>query len=353
MTLQAQLEAFRKELQSDDFKMSIGELASLYNEGDLILNPDFQRFFRWNEKQKSLLIESIFLQIPLPPIFIYERKDGKWEVIDGLQRLSSIFQFMNCLQDQNSGVFLIQDIPYLTELIGKNWASLDGSFQRIFKRSNLAVTKLKWNSEDFTKYEMFKRLNRTGSPLSEQEMRNCIIIMGNKPFYTWMESLSKNTDFHDAASLSDQNMKKREDLDLITRYLCFRFSSKEELKNVRAVDSFLDKKIIEISLLPDLNLEDEEQIFKKIFKELNCQLGSDCFKRYDRNSKSFKGMFLMSPFEAIMFALSKYPENLNNLREKIVTLQNDPVFSKYSGSGVNVSQRWKYLFDLSEKIFNG
>lgn len=353
MTLQAQLEAFRKELQSDDFKMSIGELASLYSEGDLILNPDFQRFFRWNERQKSLLIESIFLQIPLPPIFIYERKDGKWEVIDGLQRLSSIFQFMNHLNNQNSGAFLIQEVPYLTELVGKNWDSLDGSFQRIFKRSNLAITKLKWNSEDFTKYEMFKRLNRTGSPLSEQEMRNCIIIMENKPFYTWMENLSKNIDFLNTVSLSDQNMKKREDLDLITRYLCFRFSSKEELKSVRAVDSFLDKKIIEISKLPTLDQKEEEQLFKNIFKELNRQLGSDCFKRYDKETQSFKGMFLISPFEATIFALSKSPEKLNNLKEKIIALQNDPIFSKYSGSGVNVSQRWKYLFDLSEKIFNG
>lgn len=352
MTLQTQLEEFRKDLQSDDFKMSIGEFANLYQDGDLILNPDFQRYFRWKDSQKSLLIESIFLQIPLPPIFIYERKDGKWEVIDGLQRLSSIFQFMNILKGEQELPLIIHDVPYLSALNEKCWNDIGGSFQRIFKRSNLSITKLKWNSENFTKYEMFKRLNRTGSPLSEQEMRNCIIIMENKPFYEWMEKLSQNEDFIATTSLSESRRNEREDLELITRYLCFRFCDKSELKNVRAVDTFLDKKIVEISKFTTFNISEEESLFRNIFRALNEQIGTDSFKRYDKATNSFKGMFLISPYEAIIFALAKDPQNLSNLKNKVISLQSDPAFSRYSGSGVNVSQRWNNLFELSEKIFN-
>jgi uncharacterized protein with ParB-like and HNH nuclease domain len=93
MTLDEQIERLRKEIKSDRLSMSIGELAGLYERGELDIHPKFQRFLRWSDDQKTKLIESILLRIPIPPIFVAQDPDGKWDVVDGVQRLGTIFQF--------------------------------------------------------------------------------------------------------------------------------------------------------------------------------------------------------------------------------------------------------------------
>jgi hypothetical protein len=92
MSLQGEIEARRRDIKTDSYSMSLGELMNLYQSTELDLHPDFQRFFRWTDEQKTKLIESILLGIPVPPVFVSQRNDGVWDVIDGLQRLSALFQ---------------------------------------------------------------------------------------------------------------------------------------------------------------------------------------------------------------------------------------------------------------------
>ena len=79
--------------------MSIGEMINLYKDDELEVHPEFQRFFRWDEEQKSKLIESLLLGIPIPPIFVAQKLNGRWDVIDGQQRLSTI-DIMESFKDQ-------------------------------------------------------------------------------------------------------------------------------------------------------------------------------------------------------------------------------------------------------------
>ncbi len=88
----------RLEYVTDGYAMSIGELVSNYKEGEIIINPNFQRKFRWSQYQRSKLIESILIGVPIPSVFVYQNKDGKWEVVDGVQRLSTIIEFMGELK---------------------------------------------------------------------------------------------------------------------------------------------------------------------------------------------------------------------------------------------------------------
>ena len=94
MGLDQEIEAKRAEVRTDGYPMSIGELINLYRDGELDIHPEFQRFYRWSPEQKSRLIESIMLGIPIPSIFVSQREDGVWDVIDGLQRLSTIFELV-------------------------------------------------------------------------------------------------------------------------------------------------------------------------------------------------------------------------------------------------------------------
>ena len=93
MSLDQEIKDRGSEIHSDGYAMSIGELMNLYRDGELDIHPEFQRFYRWSVEQKSRLIESILLGIPIPSIFVSQREDGVWDVIDGVQRLSTILEF--------------------------------------------------------------------------------------------------------------------------------------------------------------------------------------------------------------------------------------------------------------------
>ena len=102
MGLREDVDVRRREISSDNLSMSIGEMLNLYKEGELDIHPEFQRVFRWDVEQKSRLIESLLLGIPLPSFYVATNNDGVWEVIDGVQRLSTIFEFMGELEGPES-----------------------------------------------------------------------------------------------------------------------------------------------------------------------------------------------------------------------------------------------------------
>ena len=98
--LTLQIDALRKDIRTDRYSMSIGEWVNLYTSNELDIHPEFQRFFRWSSEQKSKLVESLLLGIPIPQIFVSQREDGTWDVIDGLQRLSTVFELMGILRNE-------------------------------------------------------------------------------------------------------------------------------------------------------------------------------------------------------------------------------------------------------------
>jgi uncharacterized protein DUF262 len=106
--------------------MSVGELMNLHRDGELDIHPEFQRFFRWTNQQKSRFVESLLLGIPLPSIFVSQRTDGVWDVIDGLQRLSTILQLAGVLRDETGAPvepLRLSATKYLPSLEGKIWAT--------------------------------------------------------------------------------------------------------------------------------------------------------------------------------------------------------------------------------------
>src|ERR1700687_3774158 len=124
MPLEDEISTKRKEIRTDGYPMSIGEWISMYEKDEIDIHPEFQRFFRWTEAQKTNLIESILLGIPIPPIFVSQRPDGVWDVVDGLQRLSTIYQFLGILEDENGKLvdpLVLEPTKYLPSLESKRW----------------------------------------------------------------------------------------------------------------------------------------------------------------------------------------------------------------------------------------
>src|SRR6201986_3315550 len=97
MTLKHDVDSRRREISSENLSMSVGEMVNLYKDGELNIHPEFQRVFRWTDEQKSRPIDSLLPGIPRPPIDVAVNYHGVWEVIYGVQRLSTIFEFMGQL----------------------------------------------------------------------------------------------------------------------------------------------------------------------------------------------------------------------------------------------------------------
>ena len=151
--LEAQIRDARLTISSDGYPMSIGELTNLYRDGELRIRPEFQRFFRWTQMQKTHLIESILLGIPLPSIFVAQAETGSWELVDGLQRVSTILQFQGELKDAESGQLvpplMLEGTKYLPALQGRYWQhenteeSLTEAQRLDIKRSKLDIKIIK------------------------------------------------------------------------------------------------------------------------------------------------------------------------------------------------------------------
>ncbi len=249
MGLNEEIEKGSRQLKTDGYPMSIGELLNVYRDGELDLHPDFQRFFRWEPEQKSRLIESILLGIPLPSVFVFQRKDGIWDVIDGVQRLSTIFEFVGLLKDsegQTLPALVLTTTRYLPSLEGKRWEpgekQPDGPQflspdQRIaFRRSKIDIKIVKSESSEQSKYDLFQRLNTGGTPATAQEVRNCILIMQNKPMYEWMSNLAKDNFFLESIALSERFLRERYEVELALRFILLKTMPDAELRQIKDSD---------------------------------------------------------------------------------------------------------------------
>ncbi|MBT3069563.1 DUF262 domain-containing protein [Rhodomicrobium sp. Az07] len=139
MSLEDEVITARKRVSRDGYDMSFGELASVYENNELFIQPEYQRLRVWDETQKTRFIESVLLNIPIPPIFVFASRDGKWELVDGLQRVSTILEFMGVLREVNGTSvepFVCGGTSLLPSLDG-NSGSVSGVF---FHRRFMAVT---------------------------------------------------------------------------------------------------------------------------------------------------------------------------------------------------------------------
>lgn len=149
------------------------EMINKYNYIDL--NPDFQRNFVWDKVRRSQLIESLMLRIPVPAFYLSETKEGKFQVVDGLQRLTTIRDFM-----END--FRLKGLEYLTEQEGKYFKDeegtkkkgIEGGFVMTINLTQINVNIIEAKSPAKVKYDVFRRVNTGGKPLNNQEIRNCL-----------------------------------------------------------------------------------------------------------------------------------------------------------------------------------
>jgi uncharacterized protein with ParB-like and HNH nuclease domain len=352
-SLTEQVNKAKKEFVTDAYTMSIGEIISLYKDGELIINPNFQRAFRWTLRQQSKLIESILIGVPLPSLFVYQNKDGKWEVVDGVQRLSTVLQFVGELKDEKGKKLKstrLKETKLLPALEEIKWDQLSSELQLDFKRSRVELKIIKYLSDKNAKFEVFQRLNYSPTVLSGQEYRNALLIMINQPVYDWILKLSRYKKFKQCIDLTDRYLLEKYDQELVLRLFIF---PQYQLKQSK-VDEYLDESIFynEDSFLNKIikqtfNLEKEESKFKKTFDLLSKVKGEDVFKKQGRGQQ-----FLESYFEVIAIGLYSNVDKYSSSRSdiKLIKKKIDGIESRIP-KALNTISRISKTVDFGKNYF--
>jgi len=366
MELQQEIDKTRAEIRTDGYPISIGEWISIYEKGELDIHPEFQRFFRWSLRQKSRLIESLLLGIPVPQIFVAQRADGVWDVVDGLQRLSTIFEFVGILLDEDKkklSPLTLDATLYLPSLEGRRWEDTDHPDQSLtvaqrllIKRAKIGASIILKESDEMAKFELFQRLNTGGSMLSDQEVRNSILVMMNRNLYQWLRELSKDQNFVSCVALSERAIEEQYDMELVLRFIVFRTMAPAAFANLGDLGEFLTDKAKALAQDKTLDLKKEEEIFRETFALLASDLGDDAFRRYDHGKKRFLGGFSVSAFEAVAIGIGYSPKKAvsdpSSVREKIKKMWTAQEFVNNSGSGIRASSRVPKIIPYGRTVFS-
>ena len=367
--LEKEITEERKKLSSDRMDISFGELINLYKSEELIIRPEYQRLFRWSSKQKTALIESILLSIPIPPIFVSEDSNGVWELVDGLQRVSSFISFFGELSKSVSELtYTLGDSEDEFEentkklKIGNKWAleagglinnlegftidTLPNNLKINLKRSVCRVEILRGESSSAMKYELFKRLNSGGSKATPQEIRNAIYRGVNPKLNELTLELSQNSIFKKLTDLSEMKKQELYDQELVLRFIAFLNNTESVIENTeKFLNNFMEKSVANESF--DFNKY--RTIFIKVITLIDT-IGDD--KIFRKNSKN---LFVPAEFEGITIALAQnidiYENNLELLKTNIAILKSDDSFRKLSGSSSNSKSRIKTRLRRANEIF--
>jgi hypothetical protein len=365
MLLQEEIDQRRQEIRTDSYSMSIGEWISLYQSKEIDIHPDFQRFFRWSSHQKSTFIESILLGIPIPPIFVSQRDDGVWDVVDGVQRLSTIYEFVGILRtnksEENKSPVALQKTTYLPSLEGKKWDdpddqdnSLTQTQRLLIRRAKIGVNIVEKEYDDVLKYELFLRLHTLDATAIPQEVRNRLFMI-NKDLYDLVRALADYKPFQKCIALNDRLYEEKYDMELVLRFILFFDKDEENLKKLGDdVHVFLTEEMRKMALNKDLDYNYLESAFKKTFDILDETTGEDSFKRYKPEQDRFLGGFLLSTYEVIALGIGYHYENplsSSQITNGIKSIWAHPTYQKWSGAGVNAARRLPYLIPLGREVF--
>ncbi len=369
MSLTEEIEQNRRKIHTDAYPMSIGEMINLYNDEEIDIHPEFQRIYRWNIEQKSKLIESILLGIPLPSIFVAQREDGIWDVVDGLQRLSTIFSFLGILKDVNDKILPPLELTgteYLPSLDGKVWnhptdstKEIPTDWKRAFKREKIDLKIIKRESESNTKYDLFQRLNTGGSTLSPQEVRNCLLIMIDNERYEWLQKLSEYENFRTCLPITDKAENEQYYMELALRYFVYRYSKSEIITQYRDdISNYItDQMRILFDPANTFDMRAEEENFKRVFDLFNEMLAENSFRKYNSEKVKYEGGFSVALYEVLAIGVGASNKLNNNIyiKEKIKevseSLPYDHNYQESTYHGIRALNRCSKLIEYGKSLF--
>lgn len=291
----------------------------------IILDSDFQREKVWNRKQQSELIESVLMGLPIPIMYLSEDKYGNLIVVDGRQRLTAFFEFLD-------NKFELTELKILSKLSEKKFDEIDPIYQSKIEDYQLITQIIKPPTPDTVKFHVFDRVNRGGTPLNNQEMRNAL-YQGNST--KLLEKISKDQLFKRATD-NGLKPKRMKDKYIILRSLAFYLWVKKLLTDEQGklveyegdIDDFLGKTMEYLNFVDNEILIDLEEKFRVAMRNAIRVLGQDAF-RLTRSESGNKSPINMNVFEVLVYIMITLGNkgNLDDIiKEKYFNLIRDKEF---------------------------
>ena len=345
------------EVRTESLDLSVGEIITLHEQSELVIQPDFQRLFRWSYEQRSRLIESLLLELPIPSIFVIEKESGVLELIDGLQRISSLLHFISTNGvPTESAPLTLEGCDLVPELNGLKFDELPLTLRLRLKRTAIRTVIIKRQSSQFLRYEMFKRLNTGGSRLSEQDIRNVNArMMGDigSNFYNTILNCANTPQFQATTELLPTNaLETRQNEELVLRYFAaknFRYGFKGNVSDW--LDNYMEQVLIGGAQLTDNDIS----TFNEVFSTLADKFGQYAFVKY-RNGSPVGGV-APAYFEAVtMGALNSLDQlramNPDDARRALASSVESEEFRKVTGPGANSLPKLEKRIQLIQTAFS-
>lgn len=342
--------------QAKDF--SIREFQSMKQDGELILQPDYQRNFVVSNQLSSKLIESILLDVPIPVLYLAEEKDGTYSVIDGQQRLTSFLAFLDG-KFPNGDEFKLSGLKVLSDLNRKKYLQLDKELQTKIKTTTLHSIIIKKESNEDIKFEIFERLNTGSTKLNEDEIRNTVY---RGEYIKLLGELSNNLTFN---SLVQKDTYKNR---MIYRGMILRFfaiSEKSYINYKSSMKQFCNKELRDNRNLSTEKRSEYKDRFEHCIDLVKTVFGSNAFRRYIPGNENEPGKWANSQINMALFDLqmvgfvnyskNEVLANADLIREGLLDLMiADSKFQELIGYKTsdtdNVRKRFKIYMEMLERV---
>ena len=350
-----------RNIKIDRVQFSIFELKRRYDKGLICLDPDFQRNEVWSTRQKSELIESVVMGIPLPLIYLAETMEGKLVIVDGRQRLTTFFRYLD-------NEFSINGLKIMIELNACKFRDLENDAKKSkyateIEDFQLVIQIIKYPTPDRVRFDIFDRVNRGGTPLNNQEMRNALY---QGPATKLLNELAASDAFKDATghSVSPLHMK---DKYIILRALSFYLWKKDILKKKNGekvvyrsdIEEFLGYSMEYLNWVDDDSREDLKSLFFKAMKRCYDTLGENAFRIPTDSGR--RRPVSMTLFESLFYFVTLIEEKQRELpegaeRKALDDMLEDAVFldalTYNVDSAVHVQNRFDTVEQKCKEIMN-
>lgn len=340
--LNDQLLAERNKVDVSSISFSVRELVRMYEDGELSIAPSYQRKYRWSPKVASVFVESIFLGLPVPPIFVATNSDFSWEVVDGLQRVSTLILFLSGKEEVRARVsqpdaMKLSDLEKITQLNGVTYEDLPADIQRHFARQPLQVISLTDKSDTAVRFDLFERLNTGSISLTPQEVRFAVY---RGEFMEFVERMSQNPDLRELLKLQKLNQQDGTTAEQVLKF----FAYKNDQENFSGgVTSFLNS-YVEKASKSGFNYRQEETTFLKAVELLH-SFTDGAFLR-DKTS-----ITPLVQFEACLVAIGRLIDNGKTPIQPTVDWLNDTLLVSASTGGTNTRAMLSRRINRAQELF--
>jgi hypothetical protein len=344
VALQEQLDGQRLKVDVDHYDLTVREIVRMAIEKELLYAPEYQRRFRWGAIDESRLIESLYLGLPVPSIFVATNPDGTWELVDGLQRVSTLIHYtcpdedIRRLVDRDKPLVLT-GLETLTDFIDTTYEKLPAPLQLAFSRRLIRVTALSDKSDYTVRFDLFDRLNRGGIALSPQEIRACTF---RGKFWDLLKELASTPEFWGILKLQPKKQSDGTPEELVLKFFAYLYG-RNTFKG--EVTSFLNQYMAEAS--KSFDFEPNRKLFHQVVHALVSALAGRQFLR--RNS----GVTPLNQLEAVMVAIAHIILSNAPLVDPPNDWLNDEELVKNSSEGTNSPSSLRGRIGRAIELFSG